>query len=173
MARATDHIHLANKNHEALEHLLGAYDRLPEWVATAAFYKSVQIIDALFVDLRHRAPSGHPQRLEWLQRDAQLKALYPHFRVLHCASCIARYLSDKESRQSFKSFTEYLKPDDVIEKLLARRLIPLEQTSVPLLSDPLKKLLVKTEHSRLPKPKSEPAAESRVQSLSDRESPKQ
>ena len=151
MARAEDHIHLANKNDEALRYLLGAYNRFPEWITTLAFYKAVQIVDALCVEKRRHAPSGHPDRLDWLQRVKDLQPLYRHFRVLHSSSCIARYLSDKASKQSYKSFAEFLTPEQVITQLIERRLIPIEQYSISQLSDPLKHLLIQTDRNTLPR----------------------
>jgi hypothetical protein len=50
MATEADHIALANKNHDVLLHLLNDVERFPEWVAVAAFYKAVQIVEAVFVN---------------------------------------------------------------------------------------------------------------------------
>lgn len=45
MATELEHIELANRNHEALRVLLAADDDHPEWVATIAFYKALQILE--------------------------------------------------------------------------------------------------------------------------------
>ena len=49
MATEADHIALANKNHEVLLYLLKDAARFPEWITVAAFYKAVQIVEAVFV----------------------------------------------------------------------------------------------------------------------------
>ncbi len=48
MSAERDHIALANVNHAALNHLLEDYARFPEWISTVAFYKAVQVVEAVF-----------------------------------------------------------------------------------------------------------------------------
>jgi len=93
MARLVDHIALANKNHDALMHLLKDVDTFPEWVTVIAFYKAVQIIEAVFVHVQGRCCHGHQKRLAELKSKGY-KALHSHYRALWSASCVARYLYD-------------------------------------------------------------------------------
>ena len=107
MAKDIDHIALANENHELLFHLLESVERFPEWTTVAAFYKAVQIIEAVFVHQHGRCCHGHQRRLDALKsRGYQL--LHKHYRVLWGASSVARYLYDTTSDTSYSCFSDYL-----------------------------------------------------------------
>lgn len=67
MAGELEHVALANKNHQALAALLTAKDEHPEWIATIAFYKALQIIEATFAHRGIGHGHGHSKRLEILQ----------------------------------------------------------------------------------------------------------
>ena len=67
MANEASHIALANRNHDALGALLNASDEHPEWVATIAFYKALQIVEAAFATAGHGHGHGHSKRLVILQ----------------------------------------------------------------------------------------------------------
>ena len=62
MATEADHIALANKNHDVLLYLMKDVRRFPEWVSVAAFYKAVQIVEAVFVHRHGRCCHGHCRR---------------------------------------------------------------------------------------------------------------
>src|SRR5437870_4728789 len=97
MASKADHIALANKNHDVLLHLMARPVDFPEWITTTAFYKAVQIVEAVFANAKLRPSSNHTDRLNRLKRNPKFANLFPHYRALLSASCIARYLRD-ESR---------------------------------------------------------------------------
>lgn len=48
MASELVHIELASRNHRTLLYLLEKHDDPPEWVTTVAFYKAVQVVEAVF-----------------------------------------------------------------------------------------------------------------------------
>ena len=141
MANELDHIALANKNHEVLIYLMEQPGKYPEWIATVAFYKAVQIVEATFSN-HHSAKncSSHPDRLAALKHpDFQL--LFPHYRALYSASTVARYLHDNLSHTSYSKFSDYLPSEKVVSKLVYGRLRPVEENAIKLLSDDAKKEL--------------------------------
>jgi hypothetical protein len=144
MANELAHITLANRNHDALAHLLPDADRFPEWVATIAFYKAVQIVEAVFVTNLNQHSTSHHQRLLTL-KIARFKAIFKDYRVLLSASRIARYLEDhgdKDQNQNvinppmgvYGSFAIFMPCNEVVKELVHDRLRPLENNCVPFLS---------------------------------------
>ena len=140
MATELDHIALANKNHAVLLHLLPDVETFPEWVTVAAFYKAVQIIEAVFIHKHGRCCHGHQKRLDSLKAHGY-KQLHKHYRVLWSASSIARYLYDSVSNRPYSSFTDYLPANRVEKAIVKRRLRGIECEAVGLLSDDGKKML--------------------------------
>ncbi len=139
MATEADHIALANKNHAVLLHLLEDVETFPEWVAVTAFYKALQIVEAMFVCQHGRSCHGHSARLDALKRRGY-KEEHKHFRVLWAASSVARYLHDADSDKSYCSFADYMPPDRV-RKFVKTRLGGVECNAVQHLSDEGRKAL--------------------------------
>ena len=121
MATEANHIALANKNHDVLLHLQKDVDRFPEWVTVVAFYKAVQIVEAVFVHRHGHCCHGHQRRLDALKSHGYM-VLHRHYRVLWAASSVARYLYDTTNEQSYSSFSDYLSPDKVNKAILRKRL---------------------------------------------------
>jgi hypothetical protein len=134
MATEADHLALANKNHDLLLHLLQDAARFPEWVTVAAFYKAVQIVEAVFVHQHGRYCHGHQDRLDALKTRGY-KVLHKHYRALWSASSVARYLYDSNARKGYSCFSDYLSPDNVVRAIVKRRLHGVECEAVGLLSD--------------------------------------
>ena len=134
MASEADHIALANRNHDVLVYLIARPTDFPEWITTTAFYKAVQIVEAVFANSRMRPSCNHTDRLRRLKASAQFAPLFKHYRSLLSASCIARYLCDESSGKKYSRFTDYLPAEKVIEKMVDGRLRPVEQHSISLLS---------------------------------------
>jgi hypothetical protein len=145
MAAELDHIALANKNHRALERLMENQSDFPEWIATVAFYKALQLVEAAF---SHHATSrnctNHPARLAALKLDP-FKPLFKHYRALYSASTVARYLHDNTSDRSYSKFADFLPAENVVPKLVYGRLRPIEQNIIQFLS-----VEATTELKRLP-----------------------
>jgi hypothetical protein len=152
MAQESDHIALANGNHEVLLELLSCKKHYPEWVTTVAFYKAVQIVEAAIRNQLRRNSSNHDDRLGLLKRGRfKDKPLFKHLRFLLNASMIARYLCDTNGKDDYKCFSDFLPAANVVEEVIRRRLVPLEQTALEFLSDSAKKDLRKTNPAHLPR----------------------
>jgi hypothetical protein len=132
MATEVDHIALANKNQDALGYMIGEVARFPEWVTTIAFYKGVQLVEAVFAN-NGKHTHGHKDRHEMLKAPT-FQVLYRDYRALWSASTVARYLYDNDRQVRYSQFSDYLPPDRVIEKLVNKRLRTLEQHAISMLS---------------------------------------
>jgi hypothetical protein len=143
MPNETAHIRQANKNDEALKHLMTAGTKFPEWITTIAFYKAVHIVEALLFCQHSRHSHDHTDRLTTLLR--LYPNLYKQYRPLCEASMVARYLCDNcDDGKTYTSFTDYLSADDVVKKLVHSRLVRVEQIALMQLSDAAKNELAKT-----------------------------
>ena len=146
MPTEADHIALANKNQEALAYLIGDAERYPEWVTTVAFYKAVQLVEALFARRHGRSCHGHAKRLELLKQ-LGFKMIHRHYRALWGASSVARYLYDTVNNGSYSSFEDYCSADRVVGRFVERRLCGLEDELIGELSPDQAKALQKTPRS--------------------------
>ncbi|HUT10220.1 MAG TPA: hypothetical protein VMY42_06970 [Thermoguttaceae bacterium] len=142
MSTEADHIALANKNHAVLSHLLKDFETFPEWVTVAAFYKAVQVVEAVFVKNQGRCCHGHQKRLESLKR-CGYRDLHKHYRALWGASSVARYLYDTTQDKPYSCFTDYLTADQVKKNIAEKRLHGVECCAVGLLSENCKKSLLR------------------------------
>lgn len=149
VAVEADHIALANKNHDALVQLARQPERHAEWVATIAFYKAVQVVEAVLASELGRHSNGHDARLDFLKR-TKFAEIFKAYRPLYSASLVARYLVDSsrpklENKQSitYHTFADYMSPEDVVRKLLKKRLDVLEQKAVGFLTDVGKQKLLR------------------------------
>lgn len=142
MASAEDHIDLANRNHNTLAFLISDYRNHSEWVATVAFYKAVQVVEAVFAETAAAHSYGHDSRTDRL-KSGRYKGLFKDYRPLFSASLIARYLVDAKSKtlydtkppvQSFSNFESYKKPDEVL-RMIKKRLGGLESQARSMLSE--------------------------------------
>ena len=140
MASEADHLALANKNHDVLMHLMDDVDRFPEWITVLAFYKAVQVVEAVFDHKHGGGCHGHPARLDALKRRGY-QSLFRHYRLLWAASSVARYLYDTVEQTPYKSFTDYRTPEQVARNLVNRRLRAIEDEAVGLLSESGRKQL--------------------------------
>ena len=133
MPSEADHIALANKNHSALQYLRESKDEPhSEWVVTIAFYKAVQVVQAIFAKTG-TACHDHKSRHSILKN--RFPDIWRHYRVLWQASTIARYLHDNETGTPFTSFDAYCPADKVSSRFIERRLRPIEQLAIKKLSD--------------------------------------
>jgi hypothetical protein len=142
MASELDHIALANRNHDALCALLAADDEHPEWVATIAFYKALQIVEAVFANRSIGHGHGHSKRLELLQdKKNGFSSFCKHYEALLEASEVARYLGSshvKSGPGEFTSFSSYMSMESVKQDLLRKRLMNVEMHARGHLSDDAK-----------------------------------
>lgn len=143
MAAESDHIALANRNHQTLLYLLACPADHPEWITTVAFYKAVHIVEAVFVTQMGANCRGHEDRLNKLQRRPSFAPIYMEFRPLWGASSVARYLYDRDTNTAYKCFTDFMPATKVSEKIVLGRLRKIEQACVSLISEEAKQELLK------------------------------
>lgn len=121
-------IDLSNDTHEAMGQLLLQKHKFPGWLATLAFYKSLSVVN-LFVAPTHL-------RNDHRSRNDLLRSLYPQiykpYRILFTASLIARYLRTDTS--TYSSFSDYMTPDEVVSKLILKKLVSIEQQCISKLN---------------------------------------
>jgi hypothetical protein len=145
MGKEADHLALANKSHDVLELLLKEPEKHSEWIATVAFYKAVQLIDAACVKAHGSVCHGHPQRLDRVKTSPHLGSVFPHYRFLWNAPVIARYLYEGEApHKGYSSFTDYIAAKDVEKRIVQKRLLPIEQHVAGLLTPGMAKILRRT-----------------------------
>lgn len=128
MSAEKDHIALANINHEALEHLLPEYQRFPEWLATIAFYKAVQVAEAVFATSGSWHSANHGERDSTLKME-RFKELQRDYAPLYRASRIARYLEDSSNNRTVSTFRSVYASQTVRDSLIYKRLFTFEQNS--------------------------------------------
>jgi len=142
------HIELTSRNHRTLLYLLEEHQDHPEWVTTVAFYKAVQVVEAVFAAHSQFHSHGHDARLKELKRIV-FADVFRGFRPLYAASLVARYLVDNASQKldgtgnakQYTCYTDYCSPDRVLNNLLKKRLNAVEQHAVHFLSDDGRKQL--------------------------------
>ena len=103
MSAASDHIRLANRNHRTSVLLMKAESPHSEWVAVTAFYKSVQMVEAMFADQGIGTSTDHLSRQKTLEQD-RFKEVYLPYATLKRASEIARYLTSRNDPKSYTCF---------------------------------------------------------------------
>jgi hypothetical protein len=132
--KVLDHIALANKNHDALMYLIQDHLKFPEWITTIAFYKAVQLVEAVCVFRRGRGCSGHDERSRVIQlAPFNQTKLFLHHKSLRNESEVARYLYDRESKKGYSSFSDRIPAGEVVDRIIRRRLVPLEEIVVGML----------------------------------------
>ena len=96
-ARET-HLAQAERNQKTIDYLLLKPTEFSEWITSIAFYKALHLIEATF---EHHHCHDHGYRLNLLKLLAKTNKSYiiifDRFRTLMTASCIARYLEQKET----------------------------------------------------------------------------
>ncbi len=141
-----DHIALANRNHAALLYVMDRAKDFPEWVATIAFYKSVQVIEASLVYTDKRPSHDHRERLRRLKNDNRYQETFKHYRPLFEASLIARYLRN-DSGGGYSAFSDFIASDQVVNQFVSHRLRRIETSlcKSPFLSKSAREALDRVE----------------------------
>ncbi len=129
MASEHDHIECANRTQQTIGHLLKDKQVHSPWIATAAFYKAVHIVEAVFSnDSAVGHTSDHDSRELALKSARKYQNIYRNYSVLKRASTNARYLSQ------CRAFDEYMSPDVVVATLLKHHLHQVETSAKKHLS---------------------------------------
>ncbi len=139
MSAEAEHLGLANRNQAALDHLLLDVPKCSEWIAVAAFYKSLHVVEAIFA----REPKAchlhnHHERLAKLKTNKTYSLLYPPYRAMWSAALVARYLAHQPggsgpAQTTYACFEDYLPAADIRPKLLDIYLYGFEHMAVQLL----------------------------------------
>jgi hypothetical protein len=129
MASESDHIACANRTQRTIAHLLSDPAVHSPWIATAAFYKALHIVEAVFANDKSVGHScDHLDREQKLKRERKYANICLHYLPLGRAATNARYLL------SCNCFDEYLPPEQVIVRLLKHHLKQLEHSARKFLS---------------------------------------
>ncbi len=115
------HLQLAERNQQVLDYLLAEPQKCAEWIATAAFYKALHLVEALFDHHGVGHSHNHENRDHRLKADKRYQHIYKHYRPLWAASIVARYLCDPQGKQ-LSCFADYLTPDQARSRLVDHRL---------------------------------------------------
>lgn len=157
MPSTSDHIALANHNHMVLKLLLAqTKDQYSgPWIATVAFYKAVQIAEAIFGVTKTHSRS-HDERIDTI-RGAKYGDLFLNFRPLYEASMVARYLIDSGPAKinylegkpplkprAYSQFDDYMPPEKA-KNLVYKRLNVFEQEAAAFFSEDERKSLVRVQ----------------------------
>jgi len=149
MPQVTDHIALANKNQLTLSHLLNEVDDHPEWITTVAFYKALQLVEAMFVHLDGKNCHGHTVRNRKL-RENRFRAVNKQYKSLFRASTIARYLHDNVENSGYSSFNDFLTSEEVQREIVNKRLRNLEQCVLQMLPETVRSTVSQVKVDQLP-----------------------
>lgn len=137
MPTDAEHLAVAKRNQDLINHLLPDINKFGEWVTVIAFYKALHVVEAVFFK-DHSAKHGrnHENRERLLKTTKKYQHIYRHYRQLWAASTVARYLEDQTDRTEYKSFDDYLAPDRVQSVILEHHLQQLEKSADKFLSSP-------------------------------------
>jgi hypothetical protein len=131
MATESDHIACANRTQKTIAHLLADPAVHSPWIATAAFYKALHVVEAVFFNDRQIGHcSDHSDREYQLKRHRRYEHLSQHYLPLARAATVARYLV------AVDCFDTYLEPAKVVEKLLKHHLRQVESSARGFLKAP-------------------------------------
>ncbi len=142
MASECDHLGCANRTQKTLVHLLEHLDTNSPWIATAAFYKALHIVEAVFANdgaIGHT--SDHDERDKKLKTTRKYEQIYRNYSPLKRASMNARYLSD------CSTFDKYLPPQRVVTELLKHHLHQIEKSASKFLSGQTKLMPIQSAFS--------------------------
>jgi hypothetical protein len=137
MSNEADHIALANRFQVSIDFMLGDVHQCVEWLAVAAFYKALHVVEAAFYnDPAIMHTSNHGDRSKRLKSKRKYSPLFPSYNALWSASTIARYLQDRGSGHTYAQFSDFLPADQIRPRLLDRYLPVFETMSVQLITNP-------------------------------------
>lgn len=124
MPSASQHRSKAERNREFLATI--AVEDYPEWVAVAAFYTAVHLVEQYRAAVGDGDSTSHEDRLDYVQHRLP-NDIHAAYHVLQNVSMLARY-------QSTADFFNQFQPDDVETKIVNGRLALIEkyvEASVP------------------------------------------
>jgi hypothetical protein len=130
MPNDSEHLALARRDQELIDHLLPDINRFSEWVVVVAFYKAQQIVEAVFFKTNAaKHGQNHENRERLLKTDRRYQQIYKYYRPLWAASAVARYLEDHSSRKEYRSFHDFMPPDQVQATVINHYLHQIEKSA--------------------------------------------
>jgi len=117
MGKQNEHMKKWEHNRSFLATL--SNDQFSDWIATVAFYAAVHAVESVFAATGEHSVS-HTARNETLRRNNRFSHIHKHFKHLHDASVVARYLclAKEVGGATFTSFDEWMSPDEVKYRLI-------------------------------------------------------
>lgn len=139
MSDELSHLAQAVHNQDTINHLLNAPSDQSDWIATAAFYKALHLVEAVFAnDKKISHGHNHETRERILKVYREYSDIGKHYRILWSISMVSRYLQGKDSK-SYHAFSEYMTADEVKSKVLGHLLHQVQKGAIKHLSDAGKK----------------------------------
>ena len=132
MPSEADHVNLANRCQQVLDHLRNSDDGFADWVTVTASYRALHIVEAVLANDKHLHGQTHQRRHELLKRN--YPDIWINYRPLYAASRVARYLAETSHGRVYGSFSDYMPTKGVKAQLLDTRLQQIERDSEPFLS---------------------------------------
>jgi hypothetical protein len=128
----------AKSNQQVIDYLLPQIAVHSEWIAIAAFYKALHVIEVLFHEDRQSPRKGgcvdHDDRTAALMSSNRYKHIFINFDAMKKASTVARYLEVRG--HAYSSFSAYMAPQVVESKILKHYLVQVESSITGLLGKP-------------------------------------
>jgi hypothetical protein len=81
-----NHLALANKNNDALLHVMSDPAKYAEWITTIAYYKAVQVVEAVLANRGQRS-SSHANRLTAIKKIRVIRAVQRSTRPMGRVNC--------------------------------------------------------------------------------------
>lgn len=116
MPSADQHRSKLERNRKFLNSI--SVNDFPEWVAVAAFYTAVHLIERVRAKAGDGDSTSHEDRLEYVQHRLPSE-IHSAYHVLQNVSMLARF-------QSVADFFAQFQPDDVEREIVAKRLSKIE-----------------------------------------------
>lgn len=129
MAKAEDHLDLANRTLESLGCLIRGGSRHSIWVTTLAFYRALHVVQ---VALRLEGDghcTNHDERHRVLKTHRKYNEIFKHYKQLHDMSLVARYLQDR-GNSGYSTFDDYLPPAQVLATVVHHLLARVEKSAL-------------------------------------------
>jgi hypothetical protein len=117
MPSASQHRSKAKRNRDFLNSI--DLDNFPEWVAVAAFYTAVHLIEQCRAATRDGDSISHEDRLDYVQHRCPSE-IHSAYQILQNVSMLARY-------QSVSAFYAQFQPEDVQREIVDNRLTTIEK----------------------------------------------
>ena len=133
------HVAAAKRNQATIDYLLVGSDEHLPWVVTVAFYKALDVVEAVFA-ADQKGPVQHTDdhkiRNQVLKTTNRYQQLWRMYRPLWEASLIARYLRTDDNAPAYTDFAQYMNRSQIEQRLLGHYLAQIESSAAKLMGEP-------------------------------------